>query len=238
MKKGYLYVAGYYDKFNNRELGISDKKIDITTIPDQRALDLHKTKGPIGIEYLKIWEFEQQTVPYTVKNDFIFSQISEKATEEGWFEDDDESILDLISVQLNGLKKLGIESKDVTTEYVDIRPREESDMDNNNRKRNPITILSILFHDTNTTIEKPKAIDTYLEFIELVGVEKVHSVIGERWITLDDDNGFLQSVKIGDYYVNTNTSTRSKYDVISVIIEELDLDVSVDIIKRIPKKID
>ena len=52
----YLYVGVHYDLFNDREIGINDKKVGETVTPEVREGQLSKTKSPIGYMFVKLYE--------------------------------------------------------------------------------------------------------------------------------------------------------------------------------------
>lgn len=120
MKKGkdysYLYVGVHYDLYNDREIGINDKKVGETVTPQIRESQLSKTKSPIGYMFVKLYKFWGGQTAQLVEKNILHPLLSTRNTIGEWFNDDDDRLISDISKALYGLSSLGIKYEEVELE--------------------------------------------------------------------------------------------------------------------------
>lgn len=112
MNKSFIYVGMYYDIFENREVGIKDKKIGITKNPNNRENSLNSTKGPIGYMFIKLFECEGENTADNIESIF-HTLLEDRNTHGEWYKDEDETILESVSSVMNNLKNIGINIQEI-----------------------------------------------------------------------------------------------------------------------------
>ena len=163
MSKSFLYVGMYYDIFENREIGIKDKKIGITTNPNNRENSLNATKGPIGYMFIKLYECEGEITADNIESIF-HTLLEDRNTIGEWYKDEDEIILDSVSSVINNLKNLGVTIKEID---LGLDPN-LSKVEKEQIQRAKATKLKVIYNGQD--ISERFAVDTFI---------KVHKVIGE-----------------------------------------------------------
>ena len=163
MSKSYLYVGMYYDIFDNREIGIKDKKIGITTNPNNRENSLNATKGPIGYMFIKLYECEGEMTADNIESIF-HTLLEDRNTHGEWYKDEDEVILDYVSSVINNLKNLGVTIKEID---LGLDPN-LTKIEKEQIQRSKATKLKVIYKGQD--ISERFAVDTFI---------KVHKVIGE-----------------------------------------------------------
>ena len=163
MSKSYLYVGMYYDIFDNREIGIKDKKIGITTNPNNRENSLNATKGPIGYMFIKLYECEGEITADNIESIF-HTLLEDRNTHGEWYKDEDEVILDYVSSVINNLKNLGVTIKEID---LGLDPN-LTKIEKEQIQRSKATKLKVIYKGQD--ISERFAVDTFI---------KVHKVIGE-----------------------------------------------------------
>ena len=163
MSKSFLYVGMYYDIFENRDIGIKDKKIGITTNPNNRENSLNATKGPIGYMFIKLYECEGEITADNIESIF-HTLLEDRNTIGEWYKDEDEVILDSVSSVINNLKNLGITIKEID---LGLDPN-LSKVEKEQIQRAKSTKLKVIYKGQD--ISERFAVDTFI---------KVHKVIGE-----------------------------------------------------------
>jgi len=163
MSKSFLYVGMYYDIFENREIGIKDKKIGITTNPNNRENSLNATKGPIGYMFIKLYECEGEITADNIESIF-HTLLEDRNTIGEWYKDEDEVILDSVSSVINNLKNLGVTIKEID---LGLDPN-LSKVEKEQIQRAKSTKLKVIYKGQD--ISERFAVDTFI---------KVHKVIGE-----------------------------------------------------------
>ena len=163
MSKSFLYVGMYYDIFENRDIGIKDKKIGITTNPNNRENSLNATKGPIGYMFIKLYECEGEITADNIESIF-HTLLEDRNTIGEWYKDEDEVILDSVSSVINNLKNLGVTIKEID---LGLDPN-LSKVEKEQIQRAKSTKLKVIYKGQD--ISERFAVDTFI---------KVHKVIGE-----------------------------------------------------------
>ena len=153
----------YYDIFDNREIGIKDKKIGITTNPNNRENSLNATKGPIGYMFIKLYECEGEITADNIESIF-HTLLEDRNTHGEWYKDEDEVILDYVSSVINNLKNLGVTIKEID---LGLDPN-LTKIEKEQIQRSKATKLKVIYKGQD--ISERFAVDTFI---------KVHKVIGE-----------------------------------------------------------
>jgi len=153
----------YYDIFENRDIGIKDKKIGITTNPNNRENSLNATKGPIGYMFIKLYECEGEITADNIESIF-HTLLEDRNTIGEWYKDEDEVILDSVSSVINNLKNLGVTIKEID---LGLDPN-LSKVEKEQIQRAKSTKLKVIYKGQD--ISERFAVDTFI---------KVHKVIGE-----------------------------------------------------------
>jgi hypothetical protein len=215
MSKSYLYVASYYDK-KGREVSIKDKKIGTTTTPKEREKSLNYTKGPIGTTFIKLYEFDGKNTATTIEKSIFHNLLSDRNTDGEWFNDEDESVVEMVSTTIKGLSTLF---------NINEIQLEGSSSEETQTIRSAASKLLVIFNG-NPIIEK-NAKEIYLKTLQEIGLDKILTIESDSIIR--DSNPDYRFIKVGDYFVNTNFSNNSKYTILSRISETLNLDLKVEL---------
>ena len=86
--KQYIYIGEHYD-ITGRKLNIADKKIGLTTNPEQRESNWSRTKSPILYRHIKIYEVDDMNKVEKM----LHSILSSRNTNGEWFEDSDDTLV-------------------------------------------------------------------------------------------------------------------------------------------------
>lgn len=132
-KNSYLYIGIHYDLYNDREIGIKDKKVGETVTPQVREHQLSKTKSPIGYMYVKLYEFLGGDTAQTIEKNIIHPLLATRNTLGEWFKDEEERLVSDVEQALKGLTKLGISYTEVplSTEDTPISENKKKAIKNN-----------------------------------------------------------------------------------------------------------
>lgn len=215
MSKSYLYVASYYDK-KGREVSIKDKKIGTTTTPKEREKSLNYTKGPIGTTFIKLYEFDGKNTATTIEKSIFHNLLSDRNTDGEWFNDEDESVVEMVNTTIKGLSTLF---------NINEIQLEGSSSEETQTIRSAASKLLVIFNG-NPIIEK-NAKEIYLKTLQEIGLDKILTIESDSIIR--DSNPDYRFIKVGDYFVNTNFSNNIKYTILSRISETLNLDLKVEL---------
>lgn len=183
MSKSYLYVGMYYDIFDNREIGIKDKKIGITTNPNNRENSLNATKGPIGYMFIKLYECEGEITADNIESIF-HTLLEDRNTHGEWYKDEDEVILDYVSSVINNLKNLGVIIKEID---LGLDPN-LSKVEKEQIQRAKVRKLTLTYKGEDIT--ERFAIDTFIKSYELIG-----NIIGWDNLVKDGKYDIFNSVE-------------------------------------------
>ena len=112
-ENSYLYVGIHYDLFNDREIGINDKKVGETITPEIREGQLSKTKSPIGYMFVKLYEVVGGQTAQIVEKNILHPLLASRNTVGEWFSDEDDSLISNINKALSGLATLGIKYTEI-----------------------------------------------------------------------------------------------------------------------------
>jgi hypothetical protein len=154
----YLYVGVHYDLFNDREIGINDKKIGETVTPEIREGQLSKTKSPIGYMFVKLYEFVGGKTAQIVEKNILHSLLSSRNTVGEWFSDEDDRLISDINKALSGLATLGIKYTEIELENDKISPNKKEVIKKNSSNR--------IYFDVSD-VEKASEIDDQYSLWEL-----------------------------------------------------------------------
>jgi hypothetical protein len=210
-----LYVASYYDK-KGREVSIKDKKIGTTTTPKEREKSLNYTKGPIGTTFIKLYEFDGKNTATTIEKSIFHNLLSDRNTDGEWFNDEDESVVEMVNTTIKGLSTLF---------NINEIQLEGSSSEETQTIRSAASKLLVIFNG-NPIIEK-NAKEIYLKTLQEIGLDKILTIESDSIIR--DSNPDYRFIKVGDYFVNTNFSNNIKYTILSRISETLNLDLKVEL---------
>jgi polyhydroxyalkanoate synthesis regulator phasin len=101
-------------------------------------------------------------------------------------------------------------------------------------KKSP-TIMCVKFND-GTVIQKDNAVDTFLEALEYIGLEKIASqtnIIAQGHALVSRKKNLRPSAKeIDGYYIETHSSTKQKKRWLERIAEKLNIGIECEIIKK------
>jgi len=85
--EGYIYLGEHYDVLN-REIGISDKKIGLSTNPINREQSLTKTKSPIRYRIVAVYKVDDMSRVEKM----LHSILDSRRVFGEWFKDDDDTL--------------------------------------------------------------------------------------------------------------------------------------------------
>lgn len=88
MEKGYIYIGEHFD-IQEREVGISDKKIGKSKDPVIREKSLSRTKSPIGYRIIEVFYVDNMN---KVEN-LLHAILNSRNTMGEWFIDDDDTLV-------------------------------------------------------------------------------------------------------------------------------------------------
>ena len=151
--KSYLYVGVHYDLFNDREIGINDKKVGETVTPEIREGQLSKTKSPIGYMFVKLYEFVGGQTAQIVEKNILHPLLASRNTVGEWFNDEDDRLISDINKALNGLATLGIKYTEVELENDKISSNKKEVIKRNSTNR--------IYFDVSDVEKAPEGTDQY-----------------------------------------------------------------------------
>ena len=151
-------------------------------------------------------------------DDFLLDVVAEKAESLCGYRPTDEQVLDF-------LKSL---------ERTESHPREVPSLPTQNELpspagRNPHTCLSVTMSN-GERIDHHKAINTFVEVIEKLGIERVSSVYPALISTTRSDTHDRQ---VGQYYVKQKTNTKAKKQMLDDIASRLGIQLKVEIVPKV-----
>jgi hypothetical protein len=152
----------YYDIFENREVGIKDKKIGKTKNPTNRENSLNATKGPIGYMFIKLYECEGEGTSHEIERIF-HTLLEDRNTHGEWYKDEDEIILDSVSSVIDNLKNIGIDIKEINLELDPNITKVEK----NQIQTTKSTVLKVIYRGKD--ISEKFAINTFIKTYEIIG---------------------------------------------------------------------
>lgn len=98
-----------------------------------------------------------------------------------------------------------------------------------NTTKSAIKQLQVTFSD-GTVIQNKRAVQTFLQTIKKIGVDKVCELKMETLVREDENfERTAQIVQIGNYYVNTHSSTAEKKRQLEAICKKLNINLMVEI---------
>ena len=225
--KSYLYIAEHYDIHNNREIGINDKKIGITKNPKQREDGLCRTKSPIGITFIRLWEFEGEKTASIIENNILHNILSDRNTIGEWFEDDDFSLIETIEKAIDGLKELGVLITEVSDKNTKFTKPERIHLETSQIKYGK---LKVIYNGTKFYDRIVK--NTFLNVLVDVGLERCMNSLGEKVITTDSEisKEYRNPKKIDGYFIETNNSTTRKHQFLIKLKNDFNLNMEIEIV--------
>jgi len=230
MSKSFLYVGMYYDIFENREIGVKDKKIGITTNPNNRENSLNATKGPIGYMFIKLYECEGEITADNIESIF-HTLLEDRNTHGEWYKDEDEVILDSVSSVINNLKNLGVTIKEID---LGLDPN-LSKVEKEQIQRAKNSKMKLMYNHEN--LSSRFAVETYLK-----GIKIISDIIGWDRIIEEGECDIFRTTeelyerfpiyrerdakvyeKVDDYYVWTNLNNDNKLKRLNKLITKFDI---------------
>lgn len=236
-KKQYIYIGQYYH-IRNKELP-RDYKFGVTNSLEQREFSLSRTKSPIKYMILKAWE-----IPFNVNREkveslisLIFSEYKYDGCE--WYDIDGDLFKDKISTLLKMLSEMIDDVHFTFTEVIldDIKTDTiENILENEIRtgKRLPITNLVVKI-DGNLICgdsAKDKFINTFkkvIEYIDPVQISLDFNKVFKMNILDYPEYKRGQCENILDYYLDTHSSTKEKFNIINNLFKIYDINGYVEI---------
>ena len=230
MSKSYLYVGMYYDIFENREIGIKDKKIGITTNPNNRENSLNATKGPIGYMFIKLYECEGEDTANEIESIF-HTLLEDRNTHGEWYKDEDEIILDSVSSVMNSLINLGKDIKEKDLELNSNLTKIEKEQ----IQRAKSTKLNLIYNGEN--LSGKTAVEIYIKGIKIIsdiigwdriieqGECDVFNSIEELCERFPNNRDRIDKVsqKVDDYHIYTSLSNHRKRQRLNRLITKFDI---------------
>ena len=230
MSKSYLYVGMYYDIFENREIGIKDKKIGITINPNNREYSLNATKGPIGYMFIKLYECEGEGTANEIESIF-HTLLDDRNTNGEWYKDEDESIIESVSSVMNNLINLGKDIKEIDLELNSNLTKIEKVQ----IERAKSSKMKLTYNGEN--LSSRFAVDTYLK-----GIKIISDIIGWDRIIEEGECDIFRTTeelyekfpiyrerdakvyeKVDDNYVWTNLNNDNKLRKLNKLITKFDI---------------
>ena len=223
--KSYLYIAEHFDIHNNREIGINDKKIGITTNPKQREASLNATKSPIGVTFIRLWEFEGENTAFIIENSIFHNTLSDRNTIGEWFEDDDFSLVQTIEKAIDGFIKLKFSITEVLDKNTKFTKPEKIHLETSQIKYGK---LKVMYNGTKFYDKIVK--NTFLDVLSEVGLERCMNSLGEKVITTDSEisKEYRNPKKIDGYFIETNNSTTRKYQFLTKLKNDFNLNMEIE----------
>ena len=230
MSKSFLYVGMYYDIFENREIGIKDKKIGITTNPNNRENSLNATKGPIGYMFIKLYECEGEITADNIESIF-HTLLEDRNTHGEWYKDEDEVILDCVSSVINNLKNLGVTIKEID---LGLDPN-LSKVEKEQIQRAKNSKMKLMYNHEN--LSSRFAVETYLKGIKIISdivgwdriieegecdIFRTTEELYERFPIYRERDAKVYE-KVDDYYVWTNLNNDNKLKRLNKLITKFDI---------------
>tara|TARA_Y100000593_G_scaffold67698_1_gene124463 strand:+ start:177 stop:878 length:702 start_codon:yes stop_codon:yes gene_type:complete len=149
--KQFLYIGELRD-IKDRDLGINDKKIGITSSLDIREFQLSQTKSPIIFKIIKSWEFEDKVKEV---EKILHERFKDYRIIGEWFDDKENNLLDEIYNFLKYLSRLGINYNEINiNDNESIKPKRIKGSDK--------TIIKV----NNTTFNGKSLGDLYLQVLK------------------------------------------------------------------------
>lgn len=173
--EGYVYLGEHYDVLG-RDIGISDKKIGLSTTPLSREQQLNRTKSPIGYHIVTLFKVDNMSKVEKM----LHSILDSRRVYGEWFRDDDDT---LISEFVNFMLAYGAEMCDINVEKE--RMLEQEDM--------RLVEVAKNFGENTTLIRTYKGVD-YEVILDTKGMLNFN---GEKFNTPNKfyNNGLVKMVK-------------------------------------------
>jgi hypothetical protein len=220
----------YYDIFENREIGIKDKKIGITINPNNREYSLNATKGPIGYMFIKLYECEGEGTANEIESIF-HTLLDDRNTNGEWYKDEDESIIESVSSVMNNLINLGKDIKEIDLELNSNLTKIEKVQ----IERAKSSKMKLTYNGEN--LSSRFAVDTYLK-----GIKIISDIIGWDRIIEEGECDIFRTTeelyekfpiyrerdakvyeKVDDNYVWTNLNNDNKLRKLNKLITKFDI---------------
>ena len=230
MSKSFLYVGMYYDIFENREIGIKDKKIGITTNPNNRENSLNATKGPIGYMFIKLYECEGEDTANEIESIF-HTLLDDRNTNGEWYKDEDEIIIESVSSVMGNLINMGKNIKEIDLELnSNLTKIEKVQIE---RAKN--SKMKLTYNGEN--LSSRFAVETYLKGIKIISnivgwdriieegecdIFKTTEELYERFPIYKERDAKVFE-KVDDYYVWTNLNNDNKLRRLNKLISKFDI---------------
>jgi hypothetical protein len=237
-KNQYVYIGQYYH-IKNKELPL-DYKFGVTDNLNQREYSLGRTKSPIKYMILKAWEIPSNVSREKVEKLIatIFSEYKYDGCE--WYDIDGEifknkvsSLFQIISDMVNDAEFNFVEINLDIEE--DSKVEGEIEKEIRSGKKSPWTNLKIEIDDVDLSGESAKS-----GFIN--AVTKVLDYISPIQILVDFNRIFKENKedypdykhphceKIGDFYLDTQSSTKEKSKQLTDIFKKYNINGKVEIL--------
>lgn len=230
MSKSYLYVGMYYDIFENRDIGIKDKKIGITINPNNREYSLNATKGPIGYMFIKLYECEGEDTANEIESIF-HTLLDDRNTNGEWYKDEDEIIIESVSSVMGNLINMGKNIKEIDLELnSNLTKIEKVQIE---RAKN--SKMKLTYNGEN--LSSRFAVETYLKGIKIISnivgwdriieegecdIFKTTEELYERFPIYKERDAKVFE-KVDDYYIWTNLNNDNKLRRLNKLISKFDI---------------
>jgi hypothetical protein len=229
MKSQYVYIGQYYH-IKSKELPL-DYKFGVTDNLDQREYSLSRTKSPIKYMILKAWEIPMNVNREKVEK--LIATIFDENKYDGceWYDIDGETFQGKISTLFQIISDMVNDGNfnftevdlNKSTETVDIVEK-EMEKEIRTGKKSPWCNLIVEIDGINLSVEG-SAKNTFVNFINkiLEDIDIVQLAIEFPKILKSNKEDFAeykrgQVEKIGDFYLDTHSSTSEKKKIISDLI--------------------
>jgi hypothetical protein len=220
----------YYDIFENREIGIKDKKIGITTNPNNRENSLNATKGPIGYMFIKLYECEGEDTANEIESIF-HTLLDDRNTNGEWYKDEDEIIIESVSSVMGNLINMGKNIKEIDLELNSNLTKIEKVQ----IERAKSSKMKLTYNGEN--LSSRFAVETYLK-----GIKIISDIVGWDRIIEEGECDIFRTTeelyerfpiykerdakvfeKVDDYYVWTNLNNDNKLRRLNKLITKFDI---------------
>ena len=239
VKKQYVYIGQYYH-IKNKELPL-DYKFGVTDNLNQREYSLGRTKSPIKYMILKAWEIPSNVSREKVEKLIatIFSEYKYDGCE--WYDIDGEifknkisSLFQIISDMINDGDFSFIEIN-LENGEDDSKVEKEIEKEIRSGKKSPWTNLKIEVDGIDISAESAK--NGFINaFNEVIGkIEPVQLFVDFNRIFKENKEDYPdykqnQCEKIGDFYLDTQSSTKEKMRQLIEVFEKYNINGKVKII--------
>lgn len=239
MKKQYVYIGRYYH-IKNKDLPL-DYKFGVTDNLDQREFSLGRTKSPVKYMILKAWEIpsnvQREKVEKLIAN--IFAEYKYDGCE--WYDVDGDLFQSKISTLFQIISDMVLDGNFVFTEInLDDDTKTEDIIEKELEKeirsgKSEWTTLKIKVDGLEITSKKAKnCLVDFVQFL-LTKIDPIQFALDFPNLFKTNRDNFPdykknQSVNIGDFWLDTHSSTQEKRRIIIDVMNFYSIDGLVEIV--------